>query len=57
MEKGGYTMSFSGLRAIILLAVLFSLVLAVSKFDLPGWIVPVGMVVTGVALKKSEKAA
>ena len=50
-------MSFSGLRAIILLAVLISLVMAVSRFDLPGWIVPVGLLVTGVGLKKSEKTA
>jgi hypothetical protein len=55
--QGGYTMSFSGLRAIILLAVLISLVLAVSRLGLPGWIVPVGLLVTGVVLKKSEKAA
>jgi hypothetical protein len=57
IEKGGYTMSFSGLRAIILLAVFISLVLAVSRLGLPGWIVPVGLLVTGVVLKKSEKAA
>jgi hypothetical protein len=50
-------MSFSGLRAIILMAVLISLVLGVSRFDLPGWIVPVGLLVTGVVLKKSEKTA
>jgi hypothetical protein len=50
-------MSFSGLRAIILMAVLISLVLAVSRFGLPGWIVPVGLLVTGAVLKKSEKTA
>ena len=55
--KGGHSMSFSGLRAIILMAVLISLVLGVSRFDLPGWIVPVGLLVTGVVLKKSEKTA
>ena len=49
-------MSFSGLRAVVLVAVLIGLVLAVTKFDLPGWIVPVGLLVTGVALKNTEKA-
>ena len=50
-------MSFSGLRAVVLVAVLIGLVVAVTKFDLPGWLVPVGLLVTGVVLKKSEKAA
>lgn len=49
-------MSFSGLRAIILIAVLVTLMVGVSKFDLPGWVVPVGLLVTGALLKKSEKA-
>jgi hypothetical protein len=49
-------MSFSGLRAGVLVAVLIGLVVAVTKFDLPGWLVPVGLLVTGAALKNSEKA-
>jgi hypothetical protein len=49
-------MSFSGIRAIIMLAVLIGLVVAVTKLGLPGWCVPVGLLVTGVVLKNSEKA-
>lgn len=49
-------MSFSGLRAVVLVAVLIGLVVAVTKFDLPRWLVPVGLLVTGVALKNTEKA-
>jgi hypothetical protein len=49
-------MSFSGLRAVVLVAVLFGLVVAVKKFDLPGWLVPVGLLATGVVLKNTEKA-
>jgi len=36
-------MGFSGIRAVILLVVLVVLVLGVSRLDLPGWIVPVGL--------------
>ena len=36
-------MGFSGIRAVILIAVLIGLVMAVSRFDLPGWLVPLGL--------------
>lgn len=50
-------MGFSGLRALILIGVLLGLVLAVTKFDLPGWIVPIGVVGTGIVLKGTEQKA
>ena len=50
-------MGFSGVRAVILIIVLFSLVLGVTKLNLPGWIVPVGLLVTGGILKGAEKKA
>jgi hypothetical protein len=50
-------MSFSGIRAIIMVAVLIGLVLGVSRLGLPGWCVPVGLLVTGVVLKNTEKKA
>jgi hypothetical protein len=50
-------MGFSGVRAIIMIAVLIGLVLAVTKFDLPGWLLPVGLLATGALLKNAEKAA
>ena len=50
-------MSFGGMRAIIMVAVLIGLVVAVTKFDLPGWLLPVGLIATGALLKGSEKAA
>jgi hypothetical protein len=50
-------MGFSGSRAIIMAAVLVVLVLAVTKFDLPGWLLPVGLIVSGALLKNSESAA
>ena len=50
-------MGFSGSRAIIMIAVLVVLAIAVTKFDLPGWLLPVGLVATGVFLKNAEKAA
>jgi hypothetical protein len=49
-------MSFSGLRAVVLVGVLIGLVVAVTKFDLPGWFVPIGLLITAAALKNSEKA-
>jgi hypothetical protein len=54
--KGG-AMGFSGLRAIIMLVVLVVLILAVTRFDLPGWLLPVGLLATGALLKGAEKAA
>ena len=50
-------MGFSSIRAIILIVVLFALLLAVTKFDLPGWILPVGLMATAVLLKGAEKKA
>jgi hypothetical protein len=44
-------MGFSGLRAIIMVGILLVLLVAVSKFDLPGWIIPVGLIGAGVVLK------
>jgi hypothetical protein len=48
-------MSFSGIRAIILIAVLVGLVLAVSQFNLPRWLVPVGVLATAAMLRGAEK--
>jgi hypothetical protein len=50
-------MGFSGARAIVLIAVLVVLMVAVTKFDLPGWIVPVGLLASAAILKNKEKAA
>ncbi len=50
-------MGFSGWRAVIMVAVLVVLVIAVTKFDLPGWLLPVGLIGTGALLKSAEKAA
>jgi len=50
-------MSFGGARALVLVAVLVVLVLAVTKLDLPGWIVPVGLIAAGAVLKGSTKSA
>jgi len=48
-------MGFSGIRAVILIAVLIGLVLAVTKLGLPGWILPVGLVLTAGLLRGSRK--
>ena len=48
-------MSFSGMKAVVLIGVLFALVVAVHKFGLPGWLVPVGLLLTGAILRGSEK--
>ena len=50
-------MGFSGVRALILIAVLLVLVVAVSKFDMPGWFVPVGLLASAAILKGSEQRA
>ena len=50
-------MGFSGIRAIIMVVVLVCLAVAVTKFDLPGWLLPVGLVATGAAMKAWEKRA
>jgi hypothetical protein len=50
-------MGFSGMRAVILIVVLIALVLGTTKFGLPGWFVPVGLILAAVALKGAEKRA
>jgi hypothetical protein len=50
-------MGFSGLRALIMIAILIGLVLAVTKFDLPGWILPLGLITAGIILKGTEQKA
>ncbi len=50
-------MGFSGWRAATLVAVLIGLVLAVTKFNLPGWLLPVGVLATGALLRNAEKEA
>jgi hypothetical protein len=48
---------FSGLRAIIMVVVLIVLLIGVTRFDLPGWILPVGLIAAGVVIKGWEKRA
>jgi hypothetical protein len=48
-------MGFSGIRAVVLIAVLIGSITAVSRFDLPGWLVPLGLILTAGALKGAEK--
>jgi hypothetical protein len=50
-------MGFSGIRAVILVAVFVVLLLGITRFDLPGWSLPVGLIAAGVALKAWEKSA
>ena len=50
-------MGFSGERAVILVGVLVVLVVAVTKFDLPGWLLPVGLILSGAVLKRAEQRA
>jgi hypothetical protein len=50
-------MGFSGIRAVILVVVLIVLVLGVTKLGLPGWLLPVGLLLTAGALKGAEKKA
>ena len=44
-------MGFSGVRALIMVVILIALVLAVTKLGLPGWILPVGLIVSGIVVK------
>jgi hypothetical protein len=44
-------MGFSGVRAVIMIALLIGLVLAVTKLNMPGWILPVGLIGGGVLVK------
>jgi hypothetical protein len=50
-------MGFSGLRAVLMIVALVALIVAVSKFDLPGWIIPVGLIVVGVTVRRRERRA
>jgi len=50
-------MGFSGIRAIILIVVLVVLLLGVTRFGLPGWLLPVGLFLTAGVLKGAEKNA
>jgi hypothetical protein len=50
-------MGFSGIRAVILIVVLVGLLAGISKYDLPGWILPVGLVAVGALLKGAEQKA
>jgi hypothetical protein len=50
-------MSFSGMRAVILVGVLVVLGVAVFKFNLPGWLLTLGLVATGVILRGAETRA
>ena len=44
-------MGFSGVRAAIMIGILILLVLAVTKLDMPGWLLPVGLIVSGTLVK------
>jgi hypothetical protein len=48
-------MGFSGTRAAVLVGVLVVLGVAVFKFGLPGWLLPLGLIATGVVLKGAER--
>jgi hypothetical protein len=48
---------FSGIRAVILIVVFVVLLLGVTKLDLPGWLLPVGLLLTAGVLKGAEKKA
>jgi hypothetical protein len=50
-------MGFSGIRALILIGVLFGSLWLVNRFDLPGWSVAVCVVLAGAVLKGWEKQA
>jgi hypothetical protein len=50
-------MGFGGMQAVVLIAVLIGLVVAVTTFDLPGWLLPVGLITCAVILKGTEQRA
>ena len=50
-------MGFSGIRAVLMGAILVVLLVAITKFDLPGWILPVGLILSAVVLRSSEEQA
>ena len=47
-------MGFSGVRALTMIVLLVALGAGVFKFGLPGWILPVGLLVGGTLLKGWE---
>ncbi len=44
-------MGFSGVRAVIMIVILIALVLGVTKLGLPGWTLPVGLIVSGIRVR------
>ena len=48
-------MGFSGIRALIMVAVIVLLLIGMSRFNMPGWLVPVGILAAGTLLKAREK--
>jgi hypothetical protein len=50
-------MGFSGIRAVILVLVLVALIIGVSRLDLPGWIVPLGLIGSAALLRAWGKRA
>jgi hypothetical protein len=50
-------MGFSGIRAILLIGIFVVLLIAVTKFNLPGWILPLGLLLSAAALKNAEQSA
>ena len=44
-------MGFSGIRAVIMVVVFVLLLMAVTKMNMPGWILPAGLILTGIILK------
>jgi hypothetical protein len=50
-------MGFSGMRAVLLAGVFVVLLVAVTKFDLPGWLLPLGLIISAAALKNAEQRA
>jgi hypothetical protein len=49
------SMSFSGIRAVVLIVVLVVLLVCISKFNFPGWVLPVGLIAAAVVLKSVKK--
>ena len=47
-------MGFSGARAVLMIVALVVLVVLVTKFDLPGWIIPVWLIVAGVLVREKR---
>jgi hypothetical protein len=50
-HPGWLRMSFSGIRAVVLIVVFVVLLLGISKFNFPGWVLPVGLIAAAVVLK------